>query len=106
MADRETSGDAFSVFLTRTAPLDQSQAGPVMTADVLPGGSQLLGSLSDGRGHTIDELRSKMPCGVLELAETIRLLQAYGMVKVRSERSSTGIQEVVELSKEVRRGTR
>lgn len=98
MAERQSSADAFSVFLTRTAPADESRAGSAVTPEVLPRVGQVIDALSDGRTHTVSELHSTVSFGVLELAETIKLLQANGMVTVRSEESDGVVEELVELS--------
>src|SRR5437763_994535 len=89
--------DSFSAFLTGNST--GSSALPSRNLQsVLPRATAVLAAIQDGAPHSVDELRTRLGLGVLELADTVHLLEFNGLVSVRQDTSSAEPVDLIELT--------
>jgi predicted transcriptional regulator len=89
--------DSFSAFLNGGgASISGTATANLQSA--LPRATAVLAAIQDGAPHSVEDLRTRLNLGVLELADTVHLLESTGLVSVRQDGSSAHPVEVVELT--------
>jgi hypothetical protein len=79
--------DSFSAFLNSGGAGASATPGANLQS-ALPRATAVLAAIQDGAPHAVDDLRSRLGFGVLELADTVHLLESNGLVSVRQDTSS------------------
>ena len=88
--------DSFSAFLNGGAGASAAPGTNLHSA--LPRATAVLAAIQDGAPHSVEALRSRLGLGVLELADTVHLLESNGLVSVRQDTNSADPVELVELT--------
>jgi hypothetical protein len=89
--------DSFSAFLNGGAAGSPRTPSANLHSE-LPRATAVLAAIQDGAPHSVEDLRTRLNLGVLELADTVHLLESNGLVSVRQDTSSPHPVELVELT--------